>query len=332
MTNSPEHSSVSAVGLFSGGLDSILAAHVLREQNIKITAVCFTSPFFSETRGVEAAEKYSFPFRVEDVSEQIGDLIANPPHGFGKAANPCIDCHAMMFREAGKIMETLDADFLFSGEVLNQRPMSQNGVSLQTVARSSGYADMILRPLSALKLPPTPVEKKGLVDRSRLFGIFGKSRTEQIELAQHFAITDYPQPAGGCLLTYKGFGKKVFDLRENTSLTVLKMQRLSFGRHFRIAPGIKLIMGKNQEDNEHVRRLQGNDILLECRETPGPISILTHTTIPEIIQTALDLCAFYSDAATGNPVRIHMSCGDKIDVYKVIARDCKKLREKMLLR
>mgnify|MGYP006283367163 CR=1 FL=1 len=331
MTSGPSNS-VRAVGLFSGGLDSILAVHVLRAQNIAVTAVCFTSPFFSETRGVTAAEKYQIPCRVQDITDEISALLHDPPHGFGKAANPCIDCHAMMFRTAGAIMEEIGADFLFSGEVLNQRPMSQNRNSLKTVARDSGYADQILRPLSALKLPPTPVEEKNLADRSRLCAISGKSRKPQMELADHFGISEYPQPAGGCLLTYKGFGNKVFDLRENNSLTAREMNRLAVGRHFRMSEGIKLIIGKDQEENEQIRKLCADDILLECREIPGPSCILNQNAGTDIIQKALDLCAFYSDADPGDRIRIHMTYRNKTDIREVRAQDCRSLRQETLIK
>ncbi len=142
--------------------------------------------------------------RVMDISEIHLKIVLSPKYGYGKGMNPCIDCHALMFREAGNIMESENADFLFSGEVLDERPMSQNYQSLMKVSKESGYKDFIIRPLSAKLLPETIPEQEGKVIREKLLDIRGRSRKRQIELAEYYGITEYPQPAGGCLLTEPG--------------------------------------------------------------------------------------------------------------------------------
>ena len=177
---------VSALGLLSGGLDSMLAAELLRRQGIEVTGIIFTTPFFGSDRGVAAAKQIGIPYRVVDITVDHLAMVKAPEYGYGKNMNPCIDCHAMMFAKAGKLMEEMGADFLFSGEVLGQRPMSQNIKALRSVEKISGYEGYLLRPLSAKLLPETQPGKKGLVDRGKLLDIQGRSRKVQMELAEEW--------------------------------------------------------------------------------------------------------------------------------------------------
>jgi tRNA U34 2-thiouridine synthase MnmA/TrmU len=197
------------VGLLSGGLDSILAICVLREQNIRIEAVAFITPFFGPGNAQKAVKMLNVPLHVVDITDVHLQMLKKPKHGYGSGMNPCIDCHALMFREAGKLMQQWGADFLFSGEVLGERPMSQNKQSLRVVARDSGFEEYIIRPLSAKLLPITKPEHEGKVDRERLLDIQGRSRKRQMELAKQYGITEYPEPAGGCRLTEPNFSKRL---------------------------------------------------------------------------------------------------------------------------
>ncbi|MCI6189203.1 MAG: tRNA 4-thiouridine(8) synthase ThiI, partial [Clostridium sp.] len=190
-----------ALAMISGGLDSILAAKIIKDQGIDVIGICFKSYFFNENNAKRMTKQIGIKLEVVDFSKEHFEMVKNPKHGLGKNMNPCIDCHAMMMRYAGELLEKLDADFIITGEVLNQRPMSQNKQALNVVKKESGFADKILRPLCALNLEPTEMEKNGLVDRNKLLNISGRSRKVQMELAEKYGIKDYPSPAGGCKLT-----------------------------------------------------------------------------------------------------------------------------------
>jgi tRNA-specific 2-thiouridylase len=194
-----------ALGLCSGGLDSMLAGLVLREQGIEVEWVTFETPFFNAAKAGKASRITGIPLTVKAIYPVYIEMLKNPPAGYGKYMNPCMDCHALMFKLAGAIMRAREFDFLFSGEVLGQRPMSQNKTSLRYVEKHSGFDGYILRPLTAKNLPETIPEKEGLVDRELLLDIAGRGRKDQIKLAEKFGIKDYPAPAGGCLLTDVGY-------------------------------------------------------------------------------------------------------------------------------
>jgi tRNA U34 2-thiouridine synthase MnmA/TrmU len=198
------HQTVRALGLCSGGLDSMLSALVLRRQGIHVEWISFETPFFSADKARRAANQTGIPLHVQDITDEYLVMLQAPPAGFGKNMNPCMDCHALMFRKAGFFMQAHGFDFLFSGEVLGQRPMSQTAPSLRYVEKHSGFDGKILRPLSARRLPETDMERQGLVDRNRLLDLSGRSRKPQMALAAEFGIGAYPSPAGGCLLTDPG--------------------------------------------------------------------------------------------------------------------------------
>ena len=190
--------------LLSGGLDSQLSICVLRDQGLHVEAVVFASPFFKIEAAKRASENLKVPLQVVSFTQDILELVNHPPHGFGGGLNPCIDCHALMIRRAGELMVEKGFDFVATGEVLNQRPMSQNRRSLGIVEADSALNGRLLRPLSALLLEPTVPELEGKVDRTRLLGLNGRTRKPQMELAKKFGLVEYPSPAGGCLLTEKG--------------------------------------------------------------------------------------------------------------------------------
>ena len=289
---------VTGVGLISGGLDSVLAARVLRDQDIQVIGISFVTPFFGSEKAERAMAMLGIELRVMDITQLHLEIIRSPKYGYGKGMNPCIDCHALMFRESGKVMEEEGADFLFSGEVLGERPMSQNRQSLEIVARESGYGDLILRPLSAKLLPETLPEREGKVDREKLLDIAGRSRKRQIELAAHYGIKEYAQPAGGCRLTEPGYARKLRELMKHSpTLGIRDVQLLRIGRHFRLDTGDKVIVGRDQDENEKLLSMKNeSDVVLDVKDYPSPIAIIPHGASEEAIAKAASICARYSDA------------------------------------
>jgi tRNA-specific 2-thiouridylase len=236
---------VRALGLCSGGLDSILAALVLRRQGIDVEWVVFETPFFSADKALRAARLNRVPITVKHILPVYLEMLKSPPAGYGKQMNPCMDCHALMFKLAGEEMQARGFDFLFSGEVSGQRPMSQNKNSLRYVEKNSGFDGYIVRPLSAQNLPVTPPEKEGLVDREKLLNFSGRTRKPQLELAASLGVTDFPSPAGGCLLTEKGYASRLRDLfKRQDTYRDKEFYLLSYGRHLRLNAGHKLIVGR----------------------------------------------------------------------------------------
>ena len=200
---------IKAVVLFSGGLDSILALKLIQEQGIEVKGVNFKTPFFGLGEAFVIAKDLDIDLEIIDITEELLKILKNPKYGFGKNMNPCIDCHALMFKKAGEYMNKIGASFILSGEVLGERPMSQNRNSLSIIERESGLEGKILRPLSALLLTETIPEKGGLVDRNKLLDISGRSRKRQMKMADEMGIKDYPSPAGGCKLTEPSFSKRL---------------------------------------------------------------------------------------------------------------------------
>ncbi len=301
---------VRAIVLLSGGLDSLLAAKVLEEQGIEVVGLSFESPFFHAKNARKGADELGIDLIVKDISREELELVKRPPHGYGKQMNPCIDCHALMFRKAGEMLGE-GFDFMATGEVLGERPMSQNRQSLDTVARECGFADLLLRPLSAKLLPPTRPEREGLVDRERLLAIEGRSRKPQIELAKHYGIKHYVQPAGGCLLTDPEFSKRLREmLRHDPDATVDDARLLGMGRHFRSPTGAKIVVGRDKSDNERIAAFaKGGDVVIVSDITPGPTALVRHAR-DEDIDLAARICASFADHG-GKEVDMALVKGDK---------------------
>jgi hypothetical protein len=296
---------VRGLGLISGGLDSMLAARLLMDQGIAVTGIAFVTPFFNAKNAEAAALRVGFPLIVRDITAPHLAMVKRPPSGYGSRMNPCIDCHAMMLSVAGEVMDADGFDFLFTGEVLNERPMSQSLRSLNRVANLSGRPGHVLRPLSALRLKETTVEREGLVDRTRLLNLEGRSRRRQFELAKTWGITDYPNPAGGCLLTDPGYSRRLKDLFENgPDADVHDLELLKIGRQFRIRAGVKAAAGRNVADNRALTALRGpGDLLLRTGGVPGPVMIVSGDANDADIALAAGICARYSDGRAGQ-VRI----------------------------
>jgi tRNA-uridine 2-sulfurtransferase len=297
-----------ALCLLSGGLDSQLAVCVLKGQGVDVKGVVFDSPFFNTRPALRAAEQLAIDLVVLDFTADIIELVEGPSHGFGSEMNPCIDCHGRMIKRAGEQMHALGCDFIATGEVLNERPMSQIRRSLNTVARESGVAELLLRPLSARLLEETLPERAGWVDRSRLLALEGRSRKPQFQLAKDYGLTWYPTPAGGCSLTEPNFCIRLKELIGQEGLRdVRQLRLLKLGRHSRIAPKVKLIVGRDKSDNEAiVKEALPGDVLYTITDVPGPAGLLTGASVDAYVHQCASICAAYSDAAAGTVIRVNV--------------------------
>ena len=299
MTQSPSISHPSALSLLSGGLDSMLAVCVLRAANVHVEGVVFASPFFDDRNARRAAEQLKIKLHTVDFTDDIFSLLDHPPHGFGGAMNPCIDCHMHMIQRAGELMQRLGFDFIATGEVLGQRPMSQHKQALGVVSRGSHFDDLLVRPLSAQLLPPTQPERDGLLDRAKLLGLNGRSRKPQLELAKHFGLAFFPAPAGGCLLTEKRYSHRLAAIKEKFGLQRRLVKLLRVGRCFRLPGGALCLAGRDERDNDRLRKsadYAAGDVLLHSVNVPGPTLLIPCAASDADLASATQLCAAYSDS------------------------------------
>jgi tRNA U34 2-thiouridine synthase MnmA/TrmU len=304
---------VRALGLCSGGLDSMLAGLVLRKQGIAVEWITFETPFFSSHKARKASKITGIPLTVKKITKKYLSMLRNPNCGYGKWLNPCLDCHALMFRLAGERMNAEGFHFLFSGEVLGQRPMSQTKPSLRYVEKHSGHDGYVLRPLSAKKLPETIPEKEGWIDREQLCDFSGRGRKNQIRLAEAFGITDYPAPAGGCLLTDRGYSNRLKDLFDHQKHTTeSELHLLKFGRHFRLPNDTKLIVGRTQKDNEQIIKYHNpkTDMVMKTQNVPGPVLLIPYGADLETLRLAASVCAGYSKAGKDAMVDVQLVSPD----------------------
>lgn len=266
---------VRALLLLSGGLDSILAGKILEEQGIEIVGLSFSSLFFGAREAIRAAEEQNWPLVIADITEEEIRIVENPRYGYGRNMNPCIDCHGQMVRIAGQLLERYQADFVATGEVLGERPKSQNRQALEIVEKLGQLKGLVLRPLSARLLPVTRVEEQGLVDREKLLDISGRSRKRQLELAVKYGIKEYPTPAGGCLLTDPGFSQRLKNLLSwrgrllAEDISLIKIGRIFFeGEAF-------FVIGRNEQENEKLKkRILPGDVVISLSEQVGPLTVL----------------------------------------------------------
>jgi len=300
---------VKALVLFSGGLDSILTVEILRKQKVKIKALYFKSCFLNENEAQKSAKRIKIPLEIIDFSKEHLEVVKNPKHGYGSQMNPCIDCRISMLKKAKKIIGKEGFDFIATGEVIGQRPMSQNRQALQITEKESSLSGHLLRPLSAKLLDETLAEKENSIEREKLFAISGRSRKEQIKLAKETKLQSYPSPAGGCLLTDPEFSKRlkvILKLWQKTPRN-LKCEKndielLKLGRHF-IEDEIKIVVGRNDEENEKIKKLAlKNDILVEMGNYPGPLTLIRNyrkgpflkKNQEKILKKAKELTKYYS--------------------------------------
>lgn len=295
-----------ALAMMSGGLDSTLAAKLIKDQGIEVIGVCFKSYFFGEENAKRMCKQIGIRLEVIDFSEEHFEMVKNPKHGRGKNMNPCVDCHAMMMRYSGEILEKFDADFIITGEVLNQRPMSQNKQALNTVKNESGFGDKILRPLCALNLEPTEMEILGLVDRSKLLSISGRSRKPQMELAEKWGIKDYPSPAGGCRLTEPNYSLRLKEaLDRKGDLSEKEIYLLRFGRHFLTSLGTKIIVSRTGEEGEAIKKvLSKEDTVFLPLSHMGAIGIIHGQASQEDRELAARITARYGKGKDAEIVSI----------------------------
>jgi tRNA-specific 2-thiouridylase len=327
----PIKKKVRALGLCSGGLDSMLAGLVLRDQGIDVEWITFETPFFSAAKARRASEKTGIALTVKPIYPVYIKMLRNPPAGYGKQMNPCMDCHALMFKLAGEMMREKNFDFLFSGEVLGQRPMSQTKSALRYVEKHSGFDGYILRPLSAKNLPETIPEKEALVNREGLLDFKGRGRKSQIALAQKYGLRDYPAPAGGCLLTDVGYSRRLKDLfAHQTDCTEEELHLLKYGRHFRINPQAKLIVGRTREDNENILKYHNpqTDTLIDVKNYASPLALVPRGGSKDVIFLAGAICVSYSKASNLIPIDIVVKTPrgeETIQVIGIPLADFKKL-------
>lgn len=280
-----------AILLLSGGLDSMLVGAILKRENIDVLALRFVTgleyavikeellEIYSEDPAKKAADFLNIPIRFVSLKDVYLDMFLNPKYGYGSAINPCLDCHILMLKTAKKIMEEEGYDFIATGEVKGQRPMSQKSQDLINAIKESGLEGRLLRPLSAKLLPITKAEEEGLINRENLYDIYGRSRNVQMKLAEEFGITDYPIPAGaGCAIVDKGYARRYNDLISNNGKDILNielMQYLAIGRHIRMNKNVKLLLGRNEKENDALeKRKRINCIVLRPNYNRGPFGYL----------------------------------------------------------
>jgi len=328
--------SIKAIVLFSGGLDSILAAKVLIKEGIEIIPVTFRSPFVSIEHAVRLSERLlGRSTIVVDISSEMMDVVKYPRYGYGSQMNPCVDCRILTFRLAGNMMEELGTHFMATGEVVGERPFTQNRGTLLLTARKSGYDGYILRPLSAKLLPPTVPEEMGWINREHLFSIQGRSRKEQFRLAQTFGVDEYPSPAGGCILTDPSFSKRMKRIISYwQDVELFEVELLKLGRHFIFGKKNWLVVGRNRSENKDLERLSADRGLcvLQVVGYPGPVGVLMcrgKNSCPVFLSAGI--VASYSDAPVGETVEVSVKSGAGVQVVDVAVRDKKRFRKYMIV-
>jgi len=293
------------VALLSGGLDSQLAVKMMQKEGFDVSAVAIKTPFcdFDCGKGCgfeirERADDLGVNLKTVYLGDEYIEMLKNPKHGYGSGFNPCIDCRSMMFKAAKEHMEEIGAEFIISGEVVGQRPMSQHRPALKTIEKESNLEGKILRPLSARLLPPIDAEKEGLIKRENLGMIRGRTRRGQLNMAKEFGIEDPPNAGGGCLLTDPAFSLRVKDLFSHIETpTTNDIDLLKIGRHFRINDETKLIVGRNKDENEMIKALAlPQDIVLEAKDHVGPISLIRGKNSKEHLKFSASVTLRYSDA------------------------------------
>ncbi|PIP20406.1 MAG: tRNA 4-thiouridine(8) synthase ThiI [Candidatus Omnitrophica bacterium CG23_combo_of_CG06-09_8_20_14_all_40_11] len=295
-----------AITLISGGLDSTLATRLIQDLGIELIALNTVSPFClcnrRSSRGClyganSVAKALALKLISIDVSQEFIGIVKKPKHGYGSNMNPCIDCRILLFKKAKEAMEKEGALFVITGEVLGQRPMSQKLNTMRLIEKESGLSGLVLRPLSAKVLEQTIPEKQGWIGRDKLLAISGRGRREQIALAGKLGLNDYPQPCGGCLLTDPEFSRRLKDLFKYQEFNLEDIQLLKIGRHFRLNDTTKLVVGRNEKENERLLNLaRENDYLfMPTDELAGPISLGRGILSEELIKLSCSITCRYCD-------------------------------------
>ncbi len=325
-----------AIGCISGGLDSTLAVCLIQRQDIAVIALHAMHLWYparlepgTKPRAVRAIEALGVRAEMIDATEADLEMVRRPKFGLGKRMNPCIDCRIWTLRQAKALMEAERADFVFTGEVLGQRPMSQNRQAMQLAERKADLTDLLVRPLCAKRLAPTKAEREGILDRTRLLGIVGRSRKEQMALAQEFGVTDYPPPAGGCLLTDPAFAYRLRELMARKEPTPADVELLKVGRHFRLDDGTLVVVGRHYEDNLRLDPLfRDGDVRIEPADIAGPTTLLRGSAGKANLATAAALTLRYTKAPAGEAQPVNIApIGEEASVVEVAPADDARVRE-----
>ncbi|MFC1769698.1 hypothetical protein ACFLZI_01420 [Nitrospirota bacterium] len=311
-----------AIALLSGGLDSLLAILLLRKQNINVTAVTFLMHFGCDmsdgasctTDATSISHQYGFKVKMCHLADKFTEIVKNPKYGHGKNMNPCLDCRILMLREAKELMRMMGADFIATGEVEGQRPMSQRRDTFPVIDREAGLKGMVLRPLSAKLMKPTIPELDGMVDREQLMDFRGRSRKPQMALAREFGLTEYPAPAGGCLLTEPIYSFRLKELLDHVpDPTVKDLNLLRLGRQYRFPEGQKFVVGRDERDNMGLETIAGStDWLIDLEEFGSPTAIVDDSVSDKDIRFIAGICARYSRGRNETEVKIVAKRGEEI--------------------
>ncbi|KPK98867.1 MAG: hypothetical protein AMJ95_01960 [Omnitrophica WOR_2 bacterium SM23_72] len=328
-----------AIALISGGLDSLLAAKLIQDQGIQIIPLHFKTPFChynkdlqEKTRGLALLIKDNLgeDLRDVDIRQEFLGLLEKPHHGFGSHMNPCIDCKILMLAKARQLLKEWQASFVVTGELLGQRPMSQHRQALQLIEKESGLEGILLRPLSAKRLPETIPEREGWVDRNRLSNFSGRTRRPQLELAQSLNLKDYPNASGGCLLTDPEFTKRLKDLIDHHAFCREDVELLRYGRHFRLSTKAKLIVGRNEKENIALEKLarESDFLFYPGEEQAGPTSLGKGVFSEELIEISCAITCRYCDPEGTQDAKIfYRQFPEQAKILKV-----ERMEEEALLR
>jgi tRNA U34 2-thiouridine synthase MnmA/TrmU len=342
-----EEKTVKAVGLLSGGLDSILATRVMMEQGIEVTPLHIETGLTYERRSRLTGQEDGGGSRAERAAETLGlelvtikayedyiPVILNPEHGYGSQMNPCVDCRIFLLRQAKAWMEDHDHRFVFTGEVLGQRPNSQMRESLKIVEEESGLEGLLLRPLSAKLLEPTIPEKRGWVEREKLYGFHGRSRKPQMALAKKLGITEYPQPAGGCcFLVDEAYSGRLQDFLHHEGAQALTTERaflLSVGRHLRLPSKRKVIVGRHKEENAYIATHRGQGVLMTTIDVAGPTSLVVGDPTQREVEQAARITARYAGVEEGAAARVELRVDGETDVITVSPMEMEEIHALMV--
>ena len=325
-----------AIALYSGGLDSTLSIKMITNQGVGVTALYFFNPLSHYDKNKEdilakKAKELGADFKSIYLGDNFIEILKNPKFGYGKNLNPCIDCKILMLQIAKKLMPELEASFVITGEVLAQRPKSQHRETLGLIEKRAGLEGLVVRPLSAKLLNETIPEAKGWIKREALLDFNGRSRTPQIELAKQFEIKDYQWPAGGCLLTISSFCGRVEDFLKGIETTPENLELLKWGKHFRLSPDFKLIVGRNEEENKILSGfVKEKDICFEPKTVPGPFGLGRGEFNENIKNIASRIIARYTDKS-GEAVEISIKYADnKEEVVHVNGLEEKSVKELLI--
>ena len=319
-----------ALGLMSGGLDSTLAARIIQGQGVEVLGLHFSTGFCVADRhrlvgdpkktkpyrndALHAGAQLRVPVEIIDVKDQyLGKVVLNPKHGYGSGMNPCIDCRIFMLQRAREIMRERNYQFVFTGEVLGQRPMSQRRPPMNAIEKDSGLGGLLVRPLSAKLLPPSEPERRGWLDREHLYDIVGRSRSRQMQLAEEFGIVDYAQPAGGCcFLPDKNYARKLRDLLAYNGHDVDPddMMLLKLGRHFRLSDDVKIIVGRHEAENQFLERFQQQRGRVWVEKFSSPLTLIEGQPSAAELELACCITARYSAGRRQTRVPVLWNLGD----------------------